>query len=98
MGVRADPHGKVQRRADNLARQHLEPGLRAAQLDAIVCRVVVDQVDDAQLDDLYRIGVDEISYKRGRKSLTIVADHDCGHVVWVGSWPSSGRRTGNRIG
>jgi hypothetical protein len=33
---------------------------------------------------LYRIGVDEISYKRGRKFLTIVADHDTGNVVWVG--------------
>ncbi|MGA5305918.1 ISL3 family transposase [Nucisporomicrobium flavum] len=53
-------------------------------VDAIVCRVVVDHIDDARLDDLYRIGVDEISYKRGRKFLTIVADHDSGHVVWVG--------------
>src|SRR5205814_3071844 len=35
-------------------------------------------------DHLYRIGVDEISYKRGRRFLTIVADHDTGNVVWVG--------------
>jgi transposase len=53
-------------------------------VDAIVCRVVIDHVDDSRLDNLYRIGVDEISYKRGHKFLTIVADHDTGNVVWVG--------------
>jgi transposase len=31
-----------------------------------------------------RIGVDEISYKRGHQYLTVVADHDTGRVVWVG--------------
>jgi transposase len=53
-------------------------------VDAIVTRVVVDHIDDARLDQLYRIGVDEISDKRGHKFLTIVADHDTGNVVWVG--------------
>ncbi|HLL66314.1 MAG TPA: ISL3 family transposase [Micromonosporaceae bacterium] len=53
-------------------------------VDAIVTRVVADHIDDARLDQLYRIGVDEISYKRGRKFLTIVADHETGNVVWVG--------------
>ena len=60
-------------------------------VDAIVCRVVSDRIDDARLDNLYRIGVDEISYKRGRKFLTIVADHDTGNVVWVGKQRSKGR-------
>jgi transposase len=50
-------------------------------VDAIVCRVVTDHIDDTRLDNLYRIGVDEISYTRGRKFLTIVADHDTGHVI-----------------
>jgi transposase len=53
-------------------------------VDAIVTRVVIDHIDDSRLDHLYRIGVDEISYKRGRKFLTIVADHDTGNVVWIG--------------
>jgi transposase len=53
-------------------------------VDAIVTRVVADHIDDARLNQLYRIGVDEISYKRGRKFPTIVADHDTGNVVWVG--------------
>ncbi|WP_263399565.1 helix-turn-helix domain-containing protein [Saccharopolyspora pogona] len=38
-------------------------------VDRIVGRVVVEHVDDARLDDVYRIGVDEISYKRGHISL-----------------------------
>jgi transposase len=53
-------------------------------VDAIVCRVVADHVDDRRLDQLYRIGVDEISYRRGHRYLTVVADHDTGRVVWVG--------------
>jgi transposase len=52
-------------------------------VDAIVTRVVADHIDDARLDRLYRIGVDEISYKRGHKFLTIVADHDTGNVASV---------------
>jgi transposase len=53
-------------------------------VDHIVARVVAERIDDTRLDGLYRIGVDEISYRRGHRYLTIVADHDSGHVVWVG--------------
>jgi transposase len=53
-------------------------------VDHIVKRVVVEHIDDTRLDGLYRIGVDEISYRRGHRYLTVVADHDTGRVVWVG--------------
>jgi transposase len=53
-------------------------------VDHIVARVVAAHIDDARLDALYRIGVDEVSYKRGHRYLTVVADHDTGRVVWVG--------------
>jgi transposase len=53
-------------------------------VDAIVERVVAASIDDSRLDNLYRLGVDEISYKRGQRYLTVVADHDTGSVVWVG--------------
>ena len=33
--------------------------------------------------DLRRIGIDEISYKRGHKYLTVVVDHDTGRLVWA---------------
>jgi transposase len=50
----------------------------------IVMRVVDDSIDDSRLDDLYRIGVDEISYRKGHRYLTVVADHDRdGAVVWA---------------
>jgi RNase P subunit RPR2 len=50
-----------------------------------VTSVVVEQLDDTRLDNLFRIGVDEIAYRKGHRYLTIVADHDRDDaVVWVG--------------
>lgn len=55
----------------------------------IVTMVVADQIDGARLDGLYRIGVDEVSYRKGHRYLTVVADHDRdGVVVWVGEGKS----------
>jgi transposase len=51
---------------------------------AIVRRVVADQLAGRRLTDLYLIGVDEISYRRGQRYLTLVADHTDGAVVWAG--------------
>lgn len=53
-------------------------------VDRIVTRVVSDQLDDVRLNDLYRIGVDEFSYRKGHHYMTLVADHDEGRVVWAG--------------
>jgi len=36
-----------------------------------------------RLDGLRRIGIDEISYRRGQLFLTVVVDHDTGHLVWA---------------
>jgi transposase len=50
----------------------------------IVTRVVADHIDDTRLEDLYRIGIDEVSYRKGHRYLTVVADHDKdGAVVWA---------------
>jgi transposase len=52
---------------------------------SIVTRVVADQLDDARLHEVYRIGVDEVSYRKGHRFLTVVADHDRdGAVIWAG--------------
>lgn len=48
----------------------------------IVSRVVAER--PPRLEGLKRIGVDEVSYRRGRRFLTVVVDHDSGRVVWVG--------------
>ncbi len=51
---------------------------------AIITRVWNDteKLHD-QFAGLTRIGIDEISYKRGHKYLTIVVDHDSGRLVWA---------------
>jgi transposase len=51
---------------------------------AIITRVSADidlRVD--RLAGLRRIGIDEISYKRGHRYLTVVVDHDTGRLVWA---------------
>jgi transposase len=51
----------------------------------IVAIVVADRLDEARLEGLLHIGVDEISYRQGHRYLTVVADHDRdGAVVWAG--------------
>lgn len=50
---------------------------------AVVERVVADASAGDPLDGLERIGVDEVSYRRGHRYLTVVVDHDRGRVVWV---------------
>jgi transposase len=52
---------------------------------SIIARVWAD-LDTAsdRLEGLRRIGIDEISYKRGHKYLTVVVDHDTGRLVWAG--------------
>jgi transposase len=36
-----------------------------------------------RLAGLRRIGIDEISYRKGQKYMTVVVDHDTRHVVWM---------------
>ena len=51
---------------------------------SIVDRVVADgRAAHDPFDGLRRIGVDEISYKKGHRYLTIVVDHDTGRLVWA---------------
>jgi len=55
-----------------------------AQLGAIVTRVVADaEAGSDRFANLRRIGIDEISYKRGHKYLTVVVDHDSGVLLWA---------------
>lgn len=51
---------------------------------AIVQRFVADR--DAGVDrpvGLRRIGIDEISYRKGQRYMTVVVDHDTRRVVWM---------------
>jgi transposase len=51
---------------------------------AVIARVWadVDAVQD-RFAGLRRIGIDEISYKRGHRYLVVVVDHDTGRLVWA---------------
>lgn len=46
-----------------------------------VCAEAQREVD--LLDGLRRIGIDEISHRKGQRYLTIVVDHDSGRLVWA---------------
>jgi len=51
---------------------------------AIIGRVVADgRAAHDPFDGLVRIGIDEISYRRGQRYLTVVVDHDTGRLVWA---------------
>ena len=48
----------------------------------IVHRVVTRHLDPDRLEGLRRIGVDEFSYRRRHRYLTVVVDHETRQVVW----------------
>jgi len=51
---------------------------------AIVERVAAEaQRQTDLLDGLSRIGIDEISHRKGQRYLTVVVDHDTGRLVWA---------------
>lgn len=54
----------------------------------IIRRTVARRFTPLRVRKLYRIGVDEISYRKRHKYLTIVADHDTGQVVYAGNGKS----------
>ncbi len=51
---------------------------------AIIARVWADiETQHDRFDGLRRIGIDEISYKRGHKYVMVVVDHDARRLVWA---------------
>lgn len=48
----------------------------------IISRVCVDELDPARLEGLYDIGVDEVSWRKQHRYLTLVVDHQRRQVVW----------------
>jgi transposase len=50
----------------------------------IVTDVVGDVLDESRFEGLARLGVDEVSFRKGHRYLTVVADHDHeGRIVWA---------------
>jgi transposase len=50
-----------------------------------ICERVADEAQRQTdlLDGLTRIGIDEISHRKGQRYLTVVVDHDSGRLVWA---------------
>lgn len=52
----------------------------------IVTRVVAARAGQTdRLAGLRRIGIDEISYRKGQRYLLVIVDHDSGRLVWAGN-------------
>jgi transposase len=49
----------------------------------ICARVLGERLGPWRFDGVRRIGIDEVSYRRGHRYLTLVVDHDRGRIVWV---------------
>ena len=72
--------------AAHCSRSAVEELLRIAwrTVGAIVARVVDDaHARQDPLDGLRRIGIDEVSYKKGHRYLIVIVDHDTGRLVWA---------------
>ena len=54
----------------------------------IVQRVVTERLGRDRFAELYAVGVDETSYKRGHRYITVVTNLLTGRVVWVGEGKS----------
>lgn len=66
----------------------------------IISRVTADELDPDRLENLFEIGVDEVSWKRQHNYLTLVADHIRGQIVWghEGNDAATARRFFKQIG
>ena len=42
----------------------------------------LDSDDSRRLQNLVNIGIDETSYRKGYKYITVVVNHDTGELVW----------------
>ena len=52
-------------------------------------RLVAEQLHEDRFDNLRAIGIDEFSFRRHHRYLTIVIDHDRTRVIWAGEGKSS---------
>ena len=48
----------------------------------IISRVCADELDVDRLHNLFEIGIDEVSWRKQHRYLTLVADHIRGQIVW----------------
>ena len=64
-------------------------GISWVTVGSIVERVVARRLDGARFGKLKRVGIDEFSYRKRHRYLTLVVDHDERRVVWAGEGRSA---------
>lgn len=64
-------------------------GVAWVTVGSISERLVAEKLDPNRFARLRRIGIDEISFRKCHKYLTVVTDHDTGTVVWAAEGKSS---------
>jgi transposase len=62
---------------------HKLTGVAWATVGQIIERVVARRLSPERLANLHRIGVDEFSYRKRHRYITVVVDHDQRRVVWA---------------
>ena len=83
-----DAVGLMAQRTDHTAVSELF-SIAWVTVGKIAERLVEEFLDPGRLLRLRRIGVDEISFRKRHRYLTVVTDHDTGNVVWVGEGKSA---------
>jgi len=56
----------------------------------IIARLVARKIDTDRLEELKRIGIDEFSFRKRHRYITIVVDHEKKRVVWAKAGKDSG--------
>lgn len=59
-------------------------GIAWETVGTIVERVVARHQDDTRFDNLRLIGIDEFSYRKRHRYITVVVDHERQRVIWAG--------------
>ena len=98
VGFTRDFEDQVAWLAVHCAKSAIEQLMRIAwrTVGAIVERISHDaRARRDPLEGLVRIGIDEISYRKGHRYLTVVVDHDTGRLVWAA--PGRDKATVNKF-
>lgn len=64
-------------------------GISWRSVGRIIERIVDERLDDSRFDGVRCIGVDEFSYRKRHRYLTVVVDHDRQRVIWAGQGRSA---------
>ena len=69
--------------AGDICRRVFERVLQRATDTANASRDPQDKITNVLFDGLVNIGIDETSYKKGHKYLTVIVNHDTNSVIWA---------------